>query len=121
MEKNDEEKQYLSEDKDLLNEIQAMGPSTSGVAETEKIHRLTIIQIKASLRQRKTARDLDESTRQYSLVLVAFALAQLALGVFEFLFNAEFSGHVAVGIIYVLLVTALIAYIITTPIKNISQ
>jgi hypothetical protein len=117
-----EDNQYLPEDKDILDELDAMGPATGApVIASQKMQELASLQIKATLRNRKTAHDLDRSTSRYSLALIAFALAQLALGVFEFLFDAEFSGHVAVGIGYVVLTTILIVYIIGTAIKEINK
>lgn len=115
---NKPEEQYLPADKDLLAEIEKIGPPSSGMAEDAKMHQLAALQIKATLRNRKTAKDLDESTSKYSFALIAFALAQLTLGVFQFTFEAEFSEHKWVGIVYVLLVVILIGYILGTAFKD---
>jgi hypothetical protein len=120
METNPDE-QYLPEDKDLLSEVEAIGPASTGTGATTQSNKLIGIQIKAILRNRKTTQDLDASTRKYSFALIAFALAQLTLGVFQFTFEAEYSDHRWVGLVYVFLVVILIAYILGTAIKDMSK
>ncbi len=89
--------QYLSEDEDLLAEVEKVGPPSTGMAEAGQMHQLASIQIRASLRNRKTAHDLDESMGRYSIILIIFALAQIIFAVFEFLFSATTSPHPILG------------------------
>ncbi|HUC01914.1 MAG TPA: hypothetical protein VMA75_03340 [Candidatus Paceibacterota bacterium] len=112
---------YLSEDQDLLGEIETIGPPSSGMVEEQKMHKLTILQIKAALRNRKTAHELDKSTRKYSLVLIAFALVQVIIGIYQFLFEVEFSSHWAVGILYVVAVLVLGVFIFRELAKDIEK
>ena len=111
------EKPYLSEDEDLLHEIEAVGPSTSGVAEAEKMHKLIIIQIKATLRNKKVTRDLDVSTTRFSIVLASFAFVQVILGIYGFMFSAETSTHPYIGMFYIVIVGILI-YVIYREISK---
>ena len=117
----EEKNEYLKEDEDLLRAIDAIGGPTTGMAEEMAMHRLAVLQIKAMLRNRKTANDLDNSTAKYSFALIAFALCQLALSIFQFLFDAEFSEHPAVGVVYVVTVTGLIAYVLGSALKVIRK
>jgi heme A synthase len=114
---NKGEGEYLPEDKDLLDEVEGVGPSTSGVAETDKMHSLTVIQIKAALRSRKTAHDLDRSTSKYSLVLILFALVQVIIGIVQFVFDAEYSSHAAVGVLYILAIGVLCFFLFKDAFK----
>lgn len=116
----DEKEQYLLEDKDLLEQLDA--PTTGApVKASERMQELASLQIKAILRNRKTAHDLDASTKKYSFALIAFAIAQLVLGIFQFLFEAEFSGHEWVGLFYVVAAIILIVYVVVTATKDISK
>ena len=108
---------YLPEDNDILEEIQALGMPSMPRAE----RKFAELQIKATLRNRKTAHDLDESTRKYSMVLIIFALAQLILGMFQFLFDAQTSIHPWIGYLYVMAVASLIFYLFKLIFKEIDK
>jgi hypothetical protein len=116
MEKKDD--QYLPEDKDLLEELSAIGPASSGRAEEERKNKLSSLQIKATLRNKKATHDLDATTTRFSIVLAAFAFIQVILGIYEFLFTAETSAHPYLGIFYVI-VTCLLIYIVYREISKV--
>ena len=80
---------YLKEDEDLLDELKKIGSPTSGIAEMGSMHKLTVIQIQATLRSRKTASDLNEGTTKFgkaqfaaSAVLFVVAVLQLVTSIF---------------------------------------
>jgi hypothetical protein len=109
--------QYLPEDQDLLDALQAIGPASTGTAATEQTHRLIATQIKATLRNKKATHDLDVSTTRFSIVLAAFALVQVVLGIYQFIFNAETSAHPYLGAFYIILICLLI-YVIYREISK---
>ena len=84
-----EDKLYLEEDDDLLKELDSVGPMSTGMALSEQERKISAIQIRSILRNRKTASELDKSTSRYSravialtFVLLVVALMQLAVTVF---------------------------------------
>ncbi|MDR3581704.1 MAG: hypothetical protein P4L67_00315 [Candidatus Pacebacteria bacterium] len=98
--KKEKNSEYLIEDKDLLNELDGLHESSTGLAGSRMMHKLIALQIKASLRNRKTADNFDKSTARYSLILIGFALTQLSVAIYQFLFEAEFSNHPYIGFFY---------------------
>jgi hypothetical protein len=74
------EELYLPEDNDLMEALDA--PTTGApVAASERMQIFASLQIKAMLRNRKTAHDLDESTTRYSRRLVALTWALIVFTV----------------------------------------
>ncbi len=75
-------------------------------------------QIKASLRNRKTSDDLIRSNEKFSIALIAFAFAQLIVGLFQFLFDAGTSTHPILGFFYAIIAAGMVVYIFTLFLKN---
>jgi len=50
---NQSEEQYLPEDKDLLDEMEKIGPPSTGTSAMGQLNKLLSLQIKAMLRSRK--------------------------------------------------------------------
>jgi hypothetical protein len=115
---NEKEEQYLVEDQDLLDVLEAIGPASTGTAATEQTHRLIAAQIKATLRSRKTSDDLICSNEKFSIALIAFALAQLILGLFQFLFDASTSTHQILGFFYAIIAAGMVVYIFVLFLKD---
>lgn len=90
--------EYLPEDQDLLDELEKIGPMSTGEATSEKQRKISTIQIKASLRSRKTASDLEKATGRYSLVLIIFTIALVVVAISQFVFDVVNSQHVWIGI-----------------------
>lgn len=70
---------YLKEDLDLINEMESIGPMSTGTALSEQQRKIDVIQIKSILRSRKTMIDLDQSNKKYSLVILLFAIIQIII------------------------------------------
>lgn len=80
---------YLPEDKDLLDELDSIGPMSSGFPLQEQKRKISTIQIKSILRNRKTAKDLDKSTTFFSLILMLFAAVQTIVVSLQFILQAS--------------------------------
>jgi|SRR6185437_2119368 len=110
------ENQYLAEDVDILDELKSHHipnvPKVGGLAQ------LTELQIKATLRNRKSIHDMDATTTKFSIVLAAFAFAQVILGIYGFLFTAGTSAHPYLGFFYALCIGILIYIIYREVSKN---
>src|SRR3989344_6024364 len=87
--------EYLSEDQDLLKELEEVGPMSTGQALSEQQRKISIIEIKSILRNRKTASDSNESTAHFSTVLLFVALVQVVVALSQFLFETATSEHKA--------------------------
>lgn len=70
MEEKTENQKYLSEDNDLLDELDSIGPLSTGQALEEQKRRVQIVQIKTLLRSRKSAKDTEISNNHYSAVIL---------------------------------------------------
>lgn len=114
-EKNDP---YLADDKDLLGELGAIGPASTGTAATAQSHKLAALQIKATLRSRKTSDDLICSNEKFSIALIAFAFAQLIVGLFQFLFDASTSTHQILGFFYAIIAAGMVVYVFALFLRN---
>ncbi len=109
MEKNEKD-EYLARDEDLLTELDGLREASTRLGESRMMHQLIALQIKASLRNRKTADDFDKSTAKYSWILIGFAIAQLAVAIYQFLFEAEFSSHPYIGFFYFAAIVVIIIF-----------
>jgi hypothetical protein len=85
IEKN--KKLYLDEDQDLLKRLNSTDPRTSVLLNDEKRYELDKIQIESILRSRKTAVDLDESNKKFSLFFIFLAIVQILIALFQFCFD----------------------------------
>jgi heme A synthase len=110
---------YLPEDKDLLEQIEELHIPQNTFANPE--HVLAVIQIKATLRNKKATHDLDVSTTRFSIVLAAFAFVQIVLGIYTFLFTAETSSHPYLGAFYALCMGILIYVIYKSVTKDLGS
>ncbi|MDA8611333.1 hypothetical protein N9L18_00510 [Candidatus Pacebacteria bacterium] len=84
---------YLEEDSDLLQQIGAIGPMSTGTALSEQQCRLSEIQIKSILRSRKTMIDLDRSNKRYSVAIGAFALVQILIAGLQLILGIDDSTN----------------------------
>lgn len=109
--RRDTEKLHLPEDQDILSELEKVREPTAGIGESARMHKLAALQIEAVLRNRKTTEELNKSTARYSRALIAFAFAQLTLGLFQFIFDTSTSTHAWIGAVYVVAAGILIVYI----------
>jgi len=85
--KDEKEKQYLSEDQDLLDELGKINPSND--YDQENNRKLNSIQIKSILRSRKTMVDLDKSNKRYTKALLIFVMAQILLAGLSLILNIK--------------------------------
>jgi|ERR1035437_7610581 flagellar biosynthesis protein FliQ len=82
---------YLDEDKDILGKLESVGPMSTGIALSEQNKKLASLQIKATLRNRKSLDRSDKMTRIFSLILVLLTLVLIAVSVFQFTFDIQTS------------------------------
>lgn len=96
MKENNKYGQFLAEDQDLLDELSTLGPMQCQSTE----ERMSSIQIKSTLRGRKSMNDLDKSTSRYSLILIIFAMVQIVIAFCQFIFDSATSAHqwIALGL-----------------------
>jgi hypothetical protein len=105
--------QYLPEDQDLLRDIEDVGETSIGSKWNKQQHRLNEIQIKATLRSRKTMEDFNQSTERYSYVLVFFAVVQAVVGICQLIFSFVTSNfkYVALNVgMFTILAIGLVIY-----------
>ena len=76
------EDQYLEEDKDLLDELDSIGPLSTGLPLEEQKRKIQVIHIKALLRSRKVNKDTENSN-----VIFVFIIVQFLLTTFQFLYS----------------------------------
>ncbi len=78
--------QYLDEDRDIIEElglsVQGIRDRESSLKESFKVD-LSALQIKSTLRNRKTMVDLDKSNKRFSMVILFFAFIQFAIAGFQ--------------------------------------
>lgn len=84
---------YLPEDKDILDALEAIGPMSTGTALAEQQRRLQVLQVQATLRNRKTANNLEKTTIWYSIVIAVFAMIQIVIMFSQLLFDTATSEH----------------------------
>jgi len=102
--------QYLPEDQDLLKELDSICASSGQVQSMRELE-VSKIQIKATLRHRKTTSDYNKASRRFSIVLFAFAMFQLIIGWFQFTFTIITSQALLVGGIFLLVCAGLIWWV----------
>jgi hypothetical protein len=102
---------YLTEDQDLLDELEAIGPLSTGRALSEQERIISVIQIKTMLRQRKSADDVEKSNTRFSIIIIAFTIVQMIIALCQFIFDIQTIGH---GWIPLLVSSLLLAGVIAT-------
>lgn len=106
------ENQYLEEDRDLLDELDSIGPMSTGVALSEQQRKISVIQIKSVLRNTKTLVDLDKSNKKYTRALGLFALLQIVIATLQLILDIKNSRDIIFSLfIGVLLSIVLIGFI----------
>jgi len=83
------EKQYLSEDQDLLDELEKIGPMSTGTSLSEQQRKINVIQVKSILKSRKTMVDLDKSNKRYTKAILIFAMVQIFLAGLSLMLNIK--------------------------------
>jgi hypothetical protein len=83
--------EYLKEDEDIVSQIE--GPNS-----LDMDFLLKRLQIKATLRNRKSLVDSSKETKVFSIVLITFALIQFVVALFQFLFSVVISDNKIYGI-----------------------
>jgi hypothetical protein len=98
------EKTYLPEDRDLVEKLESiLGSNAACQIDVSKI------QVKSTLRTRKTMVDLDASNKRFSYVLGFFAIVQIIIAAFQFLLqvvdfsNKAFSIFIAIAFLGIIL------------------
>jgi hypothetical protein len=105
---------YLPEDQDILEELENKLLGIEVSSESLKEMRrddLAVLQIKSTLRSRKTMIDLDRSNRKFTLVLMIFAMVQIFIAGVQFIFDILNSTNKGYGIGMFLLLLAIIIFI----------
>jgi hypothetical protein len=103
--------QYLPEDQDLLGELEQIGPMSTGAALAEQKRKISEIQIESILRSRKTTADLSKSTDKYSIVLIAFAMAQIIIGFMQLALSVFPISSKTGGVLYIITVAVTIIFV----------
>lgn len=108
---------YLPEDQDLLDELEAIGPMSTGSALSEQQRKIEEIHIKALLRERKSAADVEHSNKRFSVIIVAFTIAQIIVALCQFLLEAQTVQNrwIAIGVSTLLIVGIIATFKIFDP------
>ncbi|HWH16610.1 MAG TPA: hypothetical protein VNU25_03435 [Candidatus Paceibacterota bacterium] len=80
---------YLPEDQDLLDKLEAIGPMSTGDGLADQQRRIQEIHIQALLRGRKSSADVDYSNKRFSVIIVAFTIVQIIVALAQFLLAAN--------------------------------
>ncbi len=105
---------YLEEDKDLLAELDSWElnkPTIGSIKLGELERKISTIQIKAILRNRKTASDLDKSTTRYSVGLIVLTAVLFVIALAQLSFDILTSDHQLIGLIIMILCAAVTGFI----------
>lgn len=81
------EELYLDEDKDLLKELEEANPEVNNPGPVTQDYKLNSMQIKATLRHRKSMDKFDKSTTSFSLILMILAIIQIIVALMQFTFD----------------------------------
>ncbi|MFA5841130.1 MAG: hypothetical protein WC847_02580 [Candidatus Paceibacterota bacterium] len=79
-----QEEQYLPEDQELLDELEAINPLSTGQALEEQKKRIQVIEIKALLKSRKSADTFSKTTTRFSIIIAVFTLIQIVIASMQF-------------------------------------
>ncbi len=93
---------HLSEDQDLLNELEAIGPLSTGQALEEQKKRIQIVEIKAMLRSRKSFNEAEKSNTEVAVAVLALAVIQVLIAWFQFSFDITTGGHIKIGMLFLI-------------------
>lgn len=95
-------KDYLLEDRDLIDELESIGPMSTGLALEEQKRKISEIQIKSILRNRKTSVEFNQATDKYTIILIAFAVIQIILTLLQLAVAASDLDNKTVGLFYII-------------------
>jgi hypothetical protein len=84
-----EKDNYLKEDLDLLNELDLIGPMSTGTALEEQKRKIDSIQIKTLLRTKRAYSEADKSNSRLSKAVFALTVVQVILAIAQFAFDIE--------------------------------
>ena len=113
------ENQYLPEDSDLIDDLNSIGEVSTGLALSKQQMKASEIQIKATLRNRKTMVDLDKSNKKYSIVILFFATIQFVVAGLQLILDIKiFPDRIFAVFIAVLFIGAM--YWLSRRMDNIS-
>jgi len=110
----------LPEDQELLNKIQNINPIVKDL-EFNDNRKLYLLQTEATLRNRKTMVDLDKSNKNFSLVIMGLTFVQIAIAMFDSIFQITTYQDKAKGYVYLaifFITMALIIRMIYKDMKN---
>ncbi|MEK7612931.1 MAG: hypothetical protein AAB449_02165 [Patescibacteria group bacterium] len=110
---------YLSEDQDLLDELKTIGPMSTGTALSEQQRKIQEIHIKALLRERKSGKDVEQSNKGFSVIIVAFTIVQIIVALAQFLFAVQTGENfwASLGISLLLFVGVVVTFKLFDPDK----
>ena len=111
-EKINDKELYLPEDQDLLKELDSIGPLSTGQALEEQKKRIQVIQIKASLRNRKSFDKFDKETSTYTIILIVFAMVQIIVALGQFIFAASSGTNHWLSLLVVIAIVGMIIFIL---------
>lgn len=110
--------EYLPEDQDLLDELEKIGPMSTGTALAEQQRKIKIIHVKALLRERKSAADVELSNKRFSVLIVAFTIVQIIVALCQFLLAVQTVDiWISIGITILLLVAVIATFKLFDPDK----
>ncbi len=82
-----DERLLLKEDMELLKKLNDIEISDTPMAIEHQRKEMMKIQVEATLRSRKTMVELDDTNGRFSFVVGVLALMQLAIAMFQFVFD----------------------------------
>jgi hypothetical protein len=113
------ENSYLPEDQDLIDELSAIGPMSTGTALSEQQRKIQEIHIKALLRDRKSSVEVEHSNKRFSVIVVAFTIVQIIVALCQFLLAAQQGEDffASLGLSFILFVGIIVTFKLFDPDK----
>lgn len=105
----------LKEDLELLNDMEKINTESGGY------NKLTVLQTEATLRNRKTMVDLDKSNKRFSLSIMGLTFIQIALAMFDSVFQITTHEDKANGYVYLAIFFITMSYIARMIYKDIKK
>lgn len=107
-----DKKQYLPEDQDLIDQLEKIKEMTPGQTAEQHKKDLSSIQIKATLRSRKSMSNFDKSTTVFSKILIVFTIIQIIIALIQFSLSAATSGKPFYSLVLTLVLIGMIIWIL---------
>lgn len=102
---------YLPEDQDLIDELNAIQPMNPNQIYNTRQEQLAKLQIQSILRNRKSLADMDRSNTRFSRAFTALGVAQFVIAFSQLGFDIINSAHRLWGMVIFLLLASFLFFV----------